>query len=149
LLENSNSVFHPFQHRALKANKEIARIIRIKKDNLTVFGQHPKFRGPEVFEALLPLGENLTPGRGFDGDLSGSTVGMSNGSYYMEMIDNIDGLSISDYINNVSRRLFTTDERIEIATEDPVKYKLSHFNNATIKAAWESGKIVLKKYGEE
>ncbi|MGK0316732.1 MAG: hypothetical protein ACI86M_002967 [Saprospiraceae bacterium] len=136
----------------IEANKQIAFIIRSKGVGgmVNVWPFNDKYRGPDIFEALLDVGDDWTyTGNPNVGIISGTR---SSGaiSWCLKMIESIGGSPPTDfsYYVNITNGL---DSLIEIKPmEFPhIDIERDKMNYNTLKNAWEAGKIILKKYGQE
>jgi len=132
-----------------EANIELANLIRLigMKDFL-VLGGDPKFRGPEVFEALLDIGYNQSPGYTHDGELTNKPLTFSFARYYIRMIETIGEFDdVADYVTDKYK--WTQEEEFKLWSEDEIMYEYSEYLYKSVVEAWKEGKIVLKAYGEK
>lgn len=138
------------------ANKQIALIVRsISRHNFFVFGQDPKFRGPDIFEALLSKANDHTPL--FDPDVEDfryitGTIGSGYRGLCQSMIKSIDGKSQSQWRIDLfyDYEIKNLEWDMETGLFNPAYGKEvgEKYYNALLKA-WQEGKISLKNYGEE
>lgn len=136
-----------------EANIQLAKLISmVGLNGMLIFGNSPKFRGPEVFEALLSIGEDYGPVYDFDQNLVPHLTKSSAFAYrYYRLIESIDGKSLTEYESKLVRaHKFKSKERLlpdyRINPEWQIEYDKLIYEG--IKQAWEDGKIKLKPYEE-
>jgi hypothetical protein len=138
------------------ANKQIAKILRNSEHfDLLIFGGcDAKFRGRQIFEALLNQSQDYRPLNLFggieDSEFRKGTVSDAYSCIYCNMIQSIDGWKPYDYIEReVKYQEITTFEYLENGLFNPA-YGIevgTKTYNAILKALQE-GRIVFKAYGE-
>lgn len=68
-------------------------------------------------------------------------------TYCYDMIENIEGLDISTWVDENARQ--SDEEKVTLATEEPTKTLMSKLYHKMILQAWQEGKIKLKPFGQE
>jgi len=138
------------------SNSQIAKLVRMLKiDDFLTFGTSPKFRGPEVFEAILSISNDFSRGIAHDegnGELSTKTKSSGMSNVYIDMIRSIDGEDYTAFRSKIFANYefkvqeydpISLEHNFEYAIEESKRYYMAFLN------AWKEGRIILKDYGEE
>ncbi len=137
-----------------EVNQQIASLIRmVKMDDFLIFGTNDKFRGPQVFEALLSVGNDFSPVIDYDDGSITGTKAQAFGGTYLKMIKYIDGkehniLFMELWQKNRDKIPNEYDpETLEYNFQYDVEWSKIMYN--AIAQAWKENKIILKEFGEE